>query len=192
MQTIHVNKPFPKIDLPFSEDDQLLVPPSPMRRLAVQVVKQEEVTECSIRRISRMHNSGAFGSDNLLPRPFSVVSWCIIEREVNILKRLPTLAIAEIPFVIRRGRCTKELPLVPHPGRQSSSIMDAGRRSNNGNEVFWSDSSVLFESEEWLSTEPMPNHGGTRNSPMIHRQLINVRSLSFSHGARHETIPRKR
>jgi hypothetical protein len=53
----------------------------------------------------------------------------------------------------------------------------------------WFEFSVLFESEEWPSMEPKPNHRGTRNGTMIHRQLINVRNLSLWHDARPEEVP---
>jgi hypothetical protein len=48
-----------------------------------------------------MHDPGGLDWDNFLPRLFSVVSWCIIEMEVDISKRLPTLAVAKTPFDVR-------------------------------------------------------------------------------------------
>jgi hypothetical protein len=54
-----------------------------------------------------MHNPGGFGSGNASRRPFGIVSRCIIEMEADISKRLPTLAVAEIPFGVRQNRCTK-------------------------------------------------------------------------------------
>jgi hypothetical protein len=45
------------------------------------------------------------------------------------------LAIAEIPFDVRQNRCTKELRIGSHPGRQSKKIVDAGVRANNRNYI---------------------------------------------------------
>jgi hypothetical protein len=56
-----------------------------------------------------MHDSGGFGSGNFLSRSLGVVSWCIIEMEGHILKRLPALAVAESRFDVRQNRCRKEL-----------------------------------------------------------------------------------
>jgi hypothetical protein len=55
----------------------------------------------------------------------------------------------------------------------------------------WSEFSVLFEMEEWLSIKPKPDHEGTPNKTMIHRQLINARSLSLWHATRPEEVLRK-
>jgi hypothetical protein len=74
-----------------------------------------------------MHDPGGFGSGNFLPRPFGVVSWCIIEMEGNTLKGPFVLAVSEIPFDVRYDRGTKELGIIPHPGRQSKKTVDAGR-----------------------------------------------------------------
>jgi hypothetical protein len=82
------------------------------------------------------------------------VSWCIIEIEVDTSKRLPTLAVAEIPFDVRQNRCTKELRIVPHPGGQGKKTMGAVRRPNNAHQAFWSEFFVLFESKKWPSLEP--------------------------------------
>jgi hypothetical protein len=73
------------------------------------------------------------------------------------------LAVAEIPFDVRQNKCTKELRIVPHPGRQSKKTVDAEPRPNNGNQAFWSEFSVLFEWEKWTSIEPKPNPGGNRH-----------------------------
>jgi hypothetical protein len=73
--------------------------------------------------------------------------------EVDTSKRLLTFALAEIPFDVRQNGWDKELRIVPHPGRQSKKTVDTGRRPNNGSQAFWSELSVLFESEEWLSME---------------------------------------
>jgi hypothetical protein len=83
-----------------------------------------------------MHDPGGFGSGNLLLRPFGVVGWCIIEMEADTSKRIPTLAVSEIPFDVRQDRYTKELPVALHPSRQSKKIMDAERQLNNGNQAF--------------------------------------------------------
>jgi hypothetical protein len=50
-----------------------------------------------------MHNRGGFGSGNFLPRPFGVVSWCIVEMEVDTSERLPRLAVADIAFDVRQN-----------------------------------------------------------------------------------------
>jgi hypothetical protein len=54
-----------------------------------------------------MHDRDGSGSGNFLPRPFGVVSYCIIEIKVDTSKSLPMLAVAEIPFDIKQNRCTK-------------------------------------------------------------------------------------
>jgi hypothetical protein len=74
-----------------------------------------------------------FGSDNFLPRPIGVVSWCIIEMEGDTSKRLPILAVAEIPFDIR---IDAQRNSAPHRDGQSMKIVDSGRRPNNGNQAF--------------------------------------------------------
>jgi hypothetical protein len=51
-----------------------------------------------------MCNLGGFGSGNFLPRLFGVVSWPIIEMEVGTMKRLPKLAVAEIPLDVKQNR----------------------------------------------------------------------------------------
>jgi hypothetical protein len=84
------------------------------------------------------------------------------------------LAVAQTSFDVRQNRCTKELCIVPHPGRQSTKTVYAGRRPNNGNQAFCSELSGIFELEEWFPMQLKPNHGGTRNKTMTHRQLINV------------------
>jgi hypothetical protein len=83
-----------------------------------------------------MHDPGGFGSANFLPPQFGVASWCILEMEVDTMKRLLVFAVAEIPFNVRQNRCTKKLPVVPHPGRQSKKTVDAGLRPNHGNQTF--------------------------------------------------------
>jgi hypothetical protein len=83
-----------------------------------------------------MHNPGGLGSGNFLLPPFGAVGWCIVEMEVDTLKRLPIFVVAEIPFDIRQDRCAKEFLIVPHPGRQRKKTMDARRRPNSGNRTF--------------------------------------------------------
>jgi hypothetical protein len=100
------------------------------------MAKQNEVIGCSIRRTSQRHDLGSFGSGNFSSGPFGVVSWCIIEMKAGTLKRLSTLAIAETSFDVRQNRWTKELHIILHPGRQSEKNVDAGRRPNNGNDIF--------------------------------------------------------
>jgi hypothetical protein len=56
--------------------------------------------------------------------------------EVDTSKRFPTLALAEIPFDVKQDRGTKELRILPHPGRQSKKTVDAGGRPNNGSQAF--------------------------------------------------------
>jgi hypothetical protein len=58
-----------------------------------------------------------------------------METELDASKRLPTLAIAEVPVDILQARCAKELCIIPPSGRQSKKTVDAGRRSNNVNDV---------------------------------------------------------
>jgi hypothetical protein len=82
-----------------------------------------------------MYDPAGFRLGNFLPRSFGIVSWCVNETEVGTSKRLPMLAIADIPFDIRQNRCAKELCIIPHSGRQSKKTVDAGRRPNNGNEA---------------------------------------------------------
>jgi hypothetical protein len=82
-----------------------------------------------------MYDPAGFRPGNFLPRPFGIVSWCVIEMEVDASNRLPILAMAEIPFDIPQNRCAKELCIIPHSGRQSKKTVDAGRRPNNGNEA---------------------------------------------------------
>jgi hypothetical protein len=65
-----------------------------------------------------MHDPGGFVSGNFSRRLFGVASWRIIEMEMGTSKRLPTLAVAEVPFNVRQNKCTKELRIVPHLGRQ--------------------------------------------------------------------------
>jgi hypothetical protein len=72
-----------------------------------------------------MHDAGGRDSGNFLPRPFSVVSWCFIEMEVDISNRLPTFTVAETPFDVRQNRCTKELRTTPHLGTQSEKTVNA-------------------------------------------------------------------
>jgi hypothetical protein len=64
-----------------------------------------------------MPDRSRFGFGNFLPRMFGIVSWGPIEMEVDTSKRLPTLAVPEIPFNVWQNRCTKEPSIVPHPGR---------------------------------------------------------------------------
>jgi hypothetical protein len=40
-----------------------------------------------------------------------------------------------IRFDVRQNRCTKELLVVPHPGRQSKTTIDAGSEPNDGNQA---------------------------------------------------------
>jgi hypothetical protein len=47
----------------------------------------------------------------------------------------------------------------------------------------WSDFSMLFEPEHWPWMEPKLNHGGTGNSAIDHRQLMNIQSLLLWHRA---------
>jgi hypothetical protein len=112
-----------------------------------------------------MNDLGGFGSGNFWPRLCGVGSWCILEMEVDTSESLPTLAIAVIVFNVTQNSCTKELFIVPHPGRQSQKTMDAGHLPNIGNRSFWLEFSVLFESEEWPSTGPKPNHGEVAVKP---------------------------
>jgi hypothetical protein len=63
-----------------------------------------------------MHDPGGFDSGNFLPRQFGVVSWCVIEMKIGVSKRLPTLAVAEIPFDVRQNRCAKQLRIASNPG----------------------------------------------------------------------------
>jgi hypothetical protein len=135
-----------------------------------------------------MHDPGGFSLGNFLPGPFGIVSWCIIEMEIDTSKHLPMLAVARIPFDVRQNRCTKELRIAPHPGRQSKRTVDAKGRPNNGNQAFLG----FFESEKRPSMEPKLKHEGTHNRIMTHRQFINVQSLSLWHGARPEKAPRKK
>jgi hypothetical protein len=65
-----------------------------------------------------MYNPVSFGSGNVLPRQFGVVNWCIIKTEINTSKHFHTLAVAENPFDVRQNRPTKELRIIPHPGRK--------------------------------------------------------------------------
>jgi hypothetical protein len=37
--------------------------------------------------------------------------------KVNTSKRLPMLAVAEVPFDVKKNSCTKELRIISHPGR---------------------------------------------------------------------------
>jgi hypothetical protein len=83
-----------------------------------------------------MHDSGGFGSGKSLPWTFCIVSWCIIEMEIDTLNRPRTLAVAEIPFSVRQNRYTKELRVVPHLGRQSKKTVDTGRQPNTRNLAF--------------------------------------------------------
>jgi hypothetical protein len=106
-----------------------------VRHLGLQVAKQEEVTGCGIRRTSLAQDPSGFDSGHFLSRPFGIVSWRSIEMEVGTLKRLPTLALAEIPFDVRQNRCTKEFRIAPHPGRQSKKSVDARCQPNIGNQA---------------------------------------------------------
>jgi hypothetical protein len=83
-----------------------------------------------------MHDPGGLASGNFMRRVFGVVSWCMAEMDGDTSKRLPVLAVAEISFDVTQNRCAKELCILPHPGRQSTKIVDAGRRPNNGNQAF--------------------------------------------------------
>jgi hypothetical protein len=83
-----------------------------------------------------MHGDSGCGPGNFLPRTIGAVSWCILEIEVDTSKPLPMLAIAEISFDIRQSKHTKELRIIPYPGRQSKKTLDAGRRPNNENQAF--------------------------------------------------------
>jgi hypothetical protein len=83
-----------------------------------------------------MYDPDGFGSGSFLPRPFGVVSWCIIGMEVDTSKHLPPLIVAGIPFDVRQNRYTKELRIVAHPGRQSKKTVGAGHRPNNANQAF--------------------------------------------------------
>jgi hypothetical protein len=80
-----------------------------------------------------MHNHRHFGSGHFSPQQLGVVGWCIIEMERDTSKRLPTLAVASIPFDVRQNRCTNELRITLHPGRQNKKTVDAEPRRNNGN-----------------------------------------------------------
>jgi hypothetical protein len=86
--------------------------------------------------MKRMYEPGAFGSGNFLPQPLGIVSWGILEMEVDTSKRLPAVANAKIPFDVKQNRYTNELRIVPHPGGQSEKTLDAGRRFNHGSHAF--------------------------------------------------------
>jgi hypothetical protein len=96
-----------------------------------------------------MDDPGGFGSGNLLPRPFSLVSWCIFQMEGVTSKRLPSIRVAEIPFDVRQNRYTKELRIVPHPCRQSKKIVDA-RLQNNGKQALFGLNYFCFSSRGQL------------------------------------------
>jgi hypothetical protein len=83
-----------------------------------------------------MHSPDGFGSGNFLPGRFGVASQSIIGTEVDTSKRLYMLAVAEIPFDVKQNICTKELRIIPYPGRESKKIADAICRPNNGNKAF--------------------------------------------------------
>jgi hypothetical protein len=83
-----------------------------------------------------MHDLGGFGFGDFLPRPFDIVSWCIIEIERNTLKRLLPPTVADISFDVMQNKYTKEICIVPHPGRQNKKTVNAGRRPNNANQEF--------------------------------------------------------
>jgi hypothetical protein len=73
---------------------------------------------------SQMHDPGGFSLGNFLPRPFGVVSWCIIEMEGATSKPLPTLAVTGIPFDVRQNRYIKKLCTMPRPGGQSKKTVE--------------------------------------------------------------------
>jgi hypothetical protein len=100
-----------------------------------------------------MHNPSGFGSDNVLPRPFGFVNWCIIEMEVEASKRLLTLAVAEIPFNARQNRTDAQKNSASHPGRQSKETLDAGRRPNTGNQAFDGLNFLCFSSRKSFMRE---------------------------------------
>jgi hypothetical protein len=47
--------------------------------------------------------------------------------QIDASKPLSVLAVAEVPLDMRKNRCTKELCVMPHPGRQSKKTLDTGR-----------------------------------------------------------------
>jgi hypothetical protein len=102
----------------------------------------------------------------------------MIEMEVDTSKGLFTLTVSEILFDVRQNICTKQLGIAPDPARQSKKTLDTEHRPDNGKHVCLLDFSVLFEPEELLSRSAN-RITGTRNRNVAHRQLINVRSLSF-------------
>jgi hypothetical protein len=117
-----------------------------------------------------MHDDGGIGSGNSLLRAFGVVGCRMIEMEGDTWKRLSPLVVAEIPFDVRQNQCAKELRILSHPDKQNKKIIRAGHRPNNGNQNFWPELSLLFESEEWSSIEPNPDHGSTSHQTMTRHQ----------------------
>jgi hypothetical protein len=89
--------------------------------------------------------------------------------EVDTSKRLRTLAVAEIPFDVRQNRCTKEVRIVPHLGKQSKKLWMPDVDQTMKIRPLWSESSVLFDWEEWPSMEPKPNYGDIGDRTMTHR-----------------------
>jgi hypothetical protein len=82
---------------------------------------------------------------------FGILSWRIIEMELDTSKRLPMLAAAEIPFNVKQNRSTKDLRIVPHLGRQNKKTVDARRRpnnENNGNQALFGLNFLCFSSRK--------------------------------------------
>jgi hypothetical protein len=111
--------------------------------------------------------------------------------EVDTSKRLPMLALAGIPFNVKQNRCTKELGIVLHPGRQSMKTVVTGRRPNNGNHAFLIWIFYAFRVGTVALDRTRAESWGIRNGTTTHHQFINVRSLSLWHGARPEEISGK-
>jgi hypothetical protein len=140
--------------------------------------------------MSEMHGPGDFGSGNFLPQSFGGMSWWIVEIDIDTSKRLLALAVTEIPFDVRTDERENSASDRILAGKVRTLWMPDGDQIMETRH-FWSELSMLFESDGWPLIKRKPNHEGTRNGTMTCRQLTNIRSLSLRHDARLEEVPRR-
>jgi hypothetical protein len=100
------------------------------------MVKQEEVVGCTVWRMNQRDNFHGFGLGCFLLHPSGIVTWHIIETHIDVSKTLSASAFTQIPFKVRKNRCTSKLCIVPHSSRQYKKIVNAVHRPNKGSEAF--------------------------------------------------------